>query len=374
MCAYNLSHEDCQTAFGHTYKAADMVLDACKYGNIGKFINDNKYRGDGEDEAQLSNVKVLWVYDKLPHLLFYATEDIEAGEELIQDYGHEFWSITSRQILVDQWRYHNYIIPYNKELTALCEELSIPLPKKPSYLLESYKFFDHKPLSYPLKWKDSSTHDVRHRVERILDKRHTEGGGVQYLIKWRGFPDALQSWEGTEQLSCDALLERFEVLQALNQSKIKQLSAAIIKHGLPSARDYPDSESDVDDIDEELFEMKQQDRERQITPLQLQQQRDAMKVMACTGKNGNNLSAQLHRTSITQQHEHKSCAAAGTLFTSALVSSTDDGSSSSSSQSEDIRNDDDREDDEIIDITPTKNYPHVTSSSAAAVPSVQLIG
>lgn len=50
-------------------------------------------------------------------------------------------------------------------------------------------------------------------VERILDKRTQRIRGrnvVQYLIKWKGYPDSDNTWEPRHHLHCDTLLEEFD--------------------------------------------------------------------------------------------------------------------------------------------------------------------
>lgn len=198
----------------------------------------------------MANVKVLWVYyDGSPHLIFYALRDIYAGEELIQSYGLDFWSVTSRQILVDHWRYHDYIFAYVNRLEELCEQHQLELPEQPPYLLESMKIFQHKPLSYPRKWKKDS-HGASHKVEKILDSREIRGE-IQYLIKWRMFPASLNSWEGRAQLGCEGLLDRFEVLQRLSTKQLTTVPRNVYKNGFLSERDFPQTDTTDDDSDDE---------------------------------------------------------------------------------------------------------------------------
>ncbi len=36
--------------------------------------------------------------------------------------------------------------------------------------------------------------DERYEIERIVDKRY-RNNGLEYLIKWRGYPDSQNTWE-----------------------------------------------------------------------------------------------------------------------------------------------------------------------------------
>jgi len=64
-------------------KYDDLVVDANEAGNITRFINHS---------IEHKNVEHTIVYDnKGRHIVFYASRNIKAGEQLFIDYGEEYW-------------------------------------------------------------------------------------------------------------------------------------------------------------------------------------------------------------------------------------------------------------------------------------------
>ena len=47
-------------------------------------------------------------------------------------------------------------------------------------------------------------------VENVIDKCKGPDGKVQYLIKWKGFDNTENTWEPTENLNCNDLIEEYE--------------------------------------------------------------------------------------------------------------------------------------------------------------------
>ncbi len=87
----------------------DLIIDAAKKGGIGRFFNDNMFRNNEYQSAQAVNVGVTWVYDlSLPHLVLFASKDVEKGEELISNYGSDFWDVMCRQSLRGHSAYYGF--------------------------------------------------------------------------------------------------------------------------------------------------------------------------------------------------------------------------------------------------------------------------
>jgi len=56
---------------------------------------------------------------------------------------------------------------------------------------------------------DSDLDEEEFIVKKILKMRTTKKGKVQYLLKWKGFPDSENTWEPAENLECPELIAAF---------------------------------------------------------------------------------------------------------------------------------------------------------------------
>ena len=57
-------------------------------------------------------------------------------------------------------------------------------------------------------------------VEKVVDKRVDTKGSVEYLLKWKGYDDADNTWEPSDNLDCKELIQEFEAERA-NKKKAK---------------------------------------------------------------------------------------------------------------------------------------------------------
>ena len=51
--------------------------------------------------------------------------------------------------------------------------------------------------------------EEEYEVEKVADKRIIDGN-VEYLLKWKNYPDTDNTWEAQEGLQCAELIEEFE--------------------------------------------------------------------------------------------------------------------------------------------------------------------
>ncbi|XP_013109007.1 chromobox protein homolog 1 [Stomoxys calcitrans] len=56
-------------------------------------------------------------------------------------------------------------------------------------------------------------------VEKIVDKRITAEGKVEYFIKWRGYPNSDNTWEPEENCDCPSIIQKFEESRAKSKKR-----------------------------------------------------------------------------------------------------------------------------------------------------------
>jgi len=207
---YSLPTSEGVSHFGKEYQGMpDLIVDAANKGNIGRFFNDNSFRNGEYQCEEAVNVGVTWVFDLIPHLVFYATRDIAPGEELISSYGKQFWDVMCRQALRGHSAYFAYIRPYTSGLEKLLKSAHVSLPAKPDYVIERDPLFEQKAGVYNPPAEDSDDEDEEeeeeatesapadYTVERVVGKKflRDEAGSVRYWLKWTGYPWEDNTWE-----------------------------------------------------------------------------------------------------------------------------------------------------------------------------------
>jgi hypothetical protein len=72
-----------------------QIFDGFEHGTVARFINDWRYRPEGKRAVNCEAMPV-WDPDRhLPAIVISATRDIDPGEELVLDYGRNFWRVVA---------------------------------------------------------------------------------------------------------------------------------------------------------------------------------------------------------------------------------------------------------------------------------------
>ena len=148
---YNLLAADVRRAIPHYADVPNLYLDAASFGNVARFVNDNRYRLS-EEGAPGSSANIdcqFLMHDGVVHLGFYAIRGIEAGEELVSQYGDDYWKTVQSRLIDEHQDYFAYASTYITHMTHVLTQHRIPLPAKPEYCVETYRLFEHKPEPYP---------------------------------------------------------------------------------------------------------------------------------------------------------------------------------------------------------------------------------
>ena len=72
------------------------------------------------------------------------------------------------------------------------------------------------------KQRDTVSEEI-YSVESVIAKR-TFGGKVEYLLKWKGYDDADNTWEPMDNLDCEELIAAFE--RSLQESREDPVAAS----------------------------------------------------------------------------------------------------------------------------------------------------
>jgi hypothetical protein len=101
-------------------------------------------------------------------------------------------------------------------LVAFCLELPLQWKQKKVHpifhasLLLPYKEMEEHGANFPEPPPDLVEGEEEYKVEQVLDSRqHGRRKKLQYLLKWRGYSKAHDSWEPTEQVHTPELVDRF---------------------------------------------------------------------------------------------------------------------------------------------------------------------
>jgi hypothetical protein len=91
-------------------------------------------------------------------------------------------------------------------------------------LLSPYRETEIHGRNYPRPPPELVDNEEEYEVENILDSRKTgRGRKLQYLIKWKGYPDADNQWEDSRNVSADELVRQFQRRNPTKETHLRRL-------------------------------------------------------------------------------------------------------------------------------------------------------
>ena len=112
----------------------ELVVEALNAGGTGRFINDCWAREGGKKSV---NVEPRGVWDadtNTPAIMMVATRRIRENEELVSDYGENFWKIVWRDLRVLQTEFWRRCAARVRYVERRLRDAGVPLPKLPEPL------------------------------------------------------------------------------------------------------------------------------------------------------------------------------------------------------------------------------------------------
>lgn len=86
--------------------------------------------------------------------------------------------------------------------------------------------------------------DGFYEVEKILNHRRSQTGkGLEYFLKWKGYPDSENSWEPEENVTDDLIVPYLEEVQRKEKKRKLEISNKSVKKSIPSASTNKSSRS-----------------------------------------------------------------------------------------------------------------------------------
>jgi hypothetical protein len=107
-------------------------------------------------------------------------------------------------------------------------------------LLRPYKETEQKGANYTRPPPDIVQGESEYEVEAIINHRHHgRKQDLQYLLKWKGYPDADNTWEPADQVHAPMLIKHYHKKHPLIRTKTDKRRASEPLNGIPTSSHLP---------------------------------------------------------------------------------------------------------------------------------------
>ena len=92
-----------------------------------------------------------------------------------------------------------------------------------AWILDGYeaKFPSNVNVEFDNSGPTEKEEEKEYTVDKVIDKRISKNGNIEYLLKWKGYGDEDNTWEPKENLDCKNLMKDYEDMCKAEQAKKK---------------------------------------------------------------------------------------------------------------------------------------------------------
>jgi len=115
-----------------SYRGGDLIVESLYYGNEVRFMNDC-YGRSGADATVNAHASIVWDRERQwPCILVRATYPIAKGDEIVCDYGDEFWNKVARSLMMDHASYADEVRELIRDTEEWMRINQVPVPSRPT--------------------------------------------------------------------------------------------------------------------------------------------------------------------------------------------------------------------------------------------------